>query len=66
MMDYDGFWNGFVFLFVALPLLVGLALGMAWAWRRGERGWRIMASALFGGVAVALCVFAGAILTFGA
>ena len=38
MMDYYGFWQGFVGLFVILPVVVGAAVGAFWAWRKGRRG----------------------------
>ncbi len=66
MMDYDGFWTGFVVLFGALPLVVGASIGALWAWRRGERGARLIPAACLGGACLVLCVFLGAVLIFGA
>ncbi len=64
MMDYQGFWQGFVVLFGVLPLIVGAAGGAIWAWRRGQRGAGLVPGALLGGIALALCVAAGAVFFF--
>lgn len=66
MIDYEGLWYGFLLLFVALPALAGAALGLIWGWRRGKRRGRLVVSALVGGGGFALCMFAGAIVWFGA
>lgn len=66
MIDYEAFWYGFLALFVALPALFGAILGLIWGWRRGRRGGGLVVSALIGGAAVALCVFTGAVVLFGA
>ena len=66
MMDYEGFWTGFVVLFVLVPVLLGAGLGAAWAWRCDKRGRHLVTSAIFGGGALTLCVLAGAVLIFGA
>ena len=63
-MDYDGFWQGFIFLFGVLPTIVGAIIGVLWAWRNGQRGTKVIASALLGAAALGLCVFAGAVLFF--
>jgi biotin transporter BioY len=64
MMDYEGFWRGFVLLFIAMPFVVGAGAGTIWAWRNGRRGTHLIASAIVGGVGLCLCVFAGAVLFF--
>lgn len=64
MMDYQGFWHGFLVLFVVLPVLVGASLGLIWGWRNGRRGARLMPAALFGAGATGLIVFGGAVLLF--
>jgi hypothetical protein len=64
MMDYQGFWHGFLVLFVVLPVLVGASLGLIWGWRNGRRGTRLMPAALFGAGATGLIVFGGAVLLF--
>ncbi len=66
MMDYQGFWTSFLVLFVFLPVLLGGGLGAAWAWRRGKRGGQVVISAILAGGGLTLCVFAGALLFFGA
>lgn len=66
MIDYEGFWYGFLALFVALPALFGAILGLVWGWRRGWRSGGLVVSALIGGATVALCVFIGAVVLFGA
>ena len=59
MMDYEGFWAGFVVLFLVLPVLLGAGLCALWTWRRGKRGIGLVTPALCGGVALAGCVFVG-------
>jgi hypothetical protein len=66
MMDYQGFWLGFVLLFGLLPGVLGGAGGLVWAWRAGRRGRRLILPALIGAVGAGLLVFAGAVLFFGA
>ncbi len=31
MMDYYGFWQGFILLFGVLPVVVGAIIGVLWA-----------------------------------
>ncbi len=62
MMDYYGFWKGFVGLFVILPVVVGA--GAFWAWRKGRRGAGLITAAILGGALLSLCVFAIAVLIF--
>jgi hypothetical protein len=64
MMDYQGFWQGFVILFGVLPVVVGAIIGVLWAWRKGQRGTKLIPPAFLGAVAVGLGVFAGAVLFF--
>ncbi len=64
MMDYHGFWQGFIVLFGVLPVVVGAIVGVLWAWRNGQRGTKLIRSAFLGGAAMGLCVFAGAVRFF--
>ena len=64
MTDYQGLWLGFLVLFGALPALAGAGLGLLWGLRRGRRGSRLLAAALFGAGAAGLIVFAGAVVLF--
>jgi len=64
MMDYDGFWAGFVVLFGLLPLGIGACVAAFWARRRGARGARLVLAAFLGGVGLVLCVLLGAVLVF--
>ena len=62
MMDYYGFWKGFVGLFVILPVVVGA--GAFWAWRKGRRGASLIAAAIPGSAMLSLRGFFGAVLIF--
>ncbi len=64
MIDYHGFWQGFIVLFGVLPVVVGAIVGVLWAWWKGQRGTKLIPSAFLGGAALGLCVFAGAVLFF--
>ena len=64
MMDYQGFWLGLVLLFGVLPIVVGAGGGLAWAWRAGRRGTRLVLPALLGGVGAGFLVFGAAVLLF--
>ena len=64
MMDYYAFWQGFVALFVILPVVVGAGVGAFWAWRTGRRGAGLITAAILGGALLSLCVFAIAVLIF--
>lgn len=64
MMDYEGLWRGFVFLFVAMPFTVGAGAGFLWAWSNGRRGLQLVCAALIGGLGLCLCVFVAAVLFF--
>ncbi len=64
MMDYYAFWQGFVGLFVILPVVVGACVGAFWAWRKGRRGSGLITSSLLGGDLLSLFVFAVAVLIF--
>ena len=64
MMDYHGFWQGFISLFGVLPVVVGTIVGMLWAWRNGRRGAKLIPPAFLGGAALGLFVFFGAVLFF--
>ena len=41
MMDYYGFWQGFIILFGVLPVVVGAIIGVLWAWWNGQRGTKL-------------------------
>ena len=64
MMDYYAFWQGFVGLFVILPVVVGAGAGAFWAWRKGRRGAGLITAAILGGALLSLCMFAIAVLIF--
>ncbi len=64
MMDYHGFWQGFIILFGVLPVVVGAIIWVLCAWRNGQRGTKLIPSAFLGGAALGLCAFAGAVLFF--
>ena len=64
MMDYQGFWLGFVLLFGVLPILIGCGGGLVWAWRDGRRGTRMVLPSLLGAFAAAVFFFLAAILFF--
>ena len=64
MMDYHGFWQGFISLFGVLSVVVGAIVGMLWAWRNGRRGAKLIPPAFLGGAALGLFVFFGAVLFF--
>ncbi len=64
MMDYQGFWLGFVLLFGGLPVAFGAGGGLVWAWRAGRRGAGLVLPVLFGGAGAGLLVFVGAVLLF--
>lgn len=66
MMDYQGFWLGFLLLFALLPGLVGAVAGLLWARRRGRRGAQQVAPACLGAAICGLSALAGAVLFFGA
>ncbi len=64
MMDYYGFWQGFIILFGVLPVVAGAIIGVLWAWQTGQRGTKLIAPAFLGAAALGFCVFAGAVLFF--
>ncbi len=64
MMDYQGFWLGFVLLFGVLPVVFGAGSGLVWAWRGGRRGTRLVLPVLLGAVGAGLSVFVAAVLLF--
>ena len=64
MMDYQGFWLGLVLLFGVLPAVVGAGGGLAWAWRAGRRGTRLVLPVLLGGAGAGLSIFGAAVLLF--
>jgi len=62
MTDYDGFWQGFVFLFAGLPVIAGAILGMLWGWRKGKRDvglvlWAMLGAAILSALALAAAAF---------
>lgn len=64
MMDYQGFWLGFVLLFGVLPVVFGAGGGLVWAWCAGRRGARLVLPILLGGTSAGLSVFVAAVLLF--
>ncbi len=64
MMDYQGFWLGFVLLFGVLPVVFGAGGGLVWAWRVRRRGVRLVFPVLLGGAGAGLSVFVAAVLLF--
>ncbi len=64
MMDYQGFWLGFVLLFGVLPVVFGASGGLDWAWRAGRRGTRLVLPVLLGGAGAGLFVFVAAVRFF--
>ena len=64
MMDYHGFWQGFVLLFVVLPVIVGAIGGAAWAWSKGQRGSGLIMPSVVGGAGLSVGVFGVAVLFF--
>ena len=64
MMDYQGFWLGFVLLFGVLPVVFGAGGGLVWAWRTGRRGARLVFPILLGGGGTGFSVFVAAVLLF--
>ena len=64
MMDYQGFWLGFVLLFGVLPVVFGAGVGLVWAWRAGRRGASLVLLGLLGGAGAGLLVFVAAVLIF--
>ena len=64
MMDYQGFWHGFLILFAVLPVIVGASLGLFWGWRNGRRGSKLIPPAFIGALATGFIVLASAILFF--
>ncbi len=64
MMDYQGFWHGFLILFAVLPVIVGASLGLFWGWRNRRRGSKLIPPAFIGALATGFIVLASAILFF--
>ena len=64
MMDYYGFWQGFLLLFGLLPSGLGAGVGLIWAWKRGRRGIRLIPPALLCGFGTGLTTFVVAVLLF--
>ena len=64
MMNYHGFWQGFILLFGVLPVVVGATAGAIWAWRKGRRGSKLIAPGILGGAGLSLFVFLAAVLFF--
>ncbi|MCZ6587042.1 MAG: hypothetical protein O7B24_03765 [Alphaproteobacteria bacterium] len=64
MIDYYGFVQGFAVLFIAVPLVVGAAAGIVWAWHKGRRAARLILPAAIGGIALTAIVFIAAVLFF--
>ena len=64
MMDYHGFWLGFVLLFGGLPFVLGAVCGLVWGWRAGRRGPGLVLPTVLGGVCFGLLAFAAAALIF--
>jgi hypothetical protein len=64
MMDYQGYWQGFLLLFGILPVICGALIGLVWAYRAGKRGWRLIPSFFLGGAIAGPLFFVAAILFF--
>ena len=64
MMDYHGFWLGFVLLFGVLPFLLGAGCGLIWAWQAGRRGPRLVMPALLSGIGASLLIFVLTVFLF--
>lgn len=64
MMDYQGFWHGFLVLFAVLPVIIGASIGLFWGWRNGRRGAKLIPAAFLGAGTTGVIVFAGAVLFF--
>ncbi len=64
IMDYQGFWLGFVLLFGVLSVVFGAGCGLFWAWRAGRRGARLVLPILLSGAGAGLSVFVAAVLLF--
>jgi len=64
MMDYEGFWRGFIVLFGVLPFVIGGCGGAVLAWLAGYRKATSMMFAILGGAVLSIYVLAGAILIF--
>ena len=64
MMDYHGFWLGFVLMFGALPVMFGAGVGLVWAWHAGRRGAGLVLPVLLGAAGAGLSALIGAVLFF--
>ena len=64
MMDYQGFWLGFVLLFGVLLVVFGAGGGLVWAWHAGRRGARLFVPILLGAAGAGFSVFVAAVLQF--
>jgi len=63
-MDYEAFWQSFVFLFAGLPIIAGAIIGMLWGWHRGKRGAGLVLWALLGATLLSTLALAAAALFF--
>lgn len=64
MIDYHGFWLGFIAVFGIVPFFVGALGGLLWARNQGLRGCALLPAAFSGGAILSFGLLAGAVLFF--